>query len=894
MDPTTLAARFEQWRRDRDLDALADVFDATAPELLRVAAHLMHDDHAAHDLVQTTFLEVLRQPQRFRAGAPLVPWLVGILTRQAHKLRRSRDRRPDPLRLRGGGVAPASDPLAGSELDDAVARALATMPEPYASVVRAHLHDGVRPAELAARRGCPAGTIRMQLSRGLSLLRQALPAGLVLPLALRRAEAISRVRDVVLARATAPAGLAGLLLGATAAKLAAGLALAAAAVASWIWWVGRLAPVLPPIPPPGAQAVVGATAADFVRTQPSPPTHHAGDVAAGGDLARTVVRDRPAPGWWLVGTVRLPGGDAAVGATVEAGLWGHGQRSTAVVDADGAFVLDLTPLVLPPAAPSPGWPLLLPAPTQRGPQLLHVNARHPACITAMAMHQLDAAAPAPPTGRIEVVQDFHLRAAARVVGRVVAPAGERAAAAQVAAFAAERLAASVAEPLASAEVDDDGAFAFELETGGAIELWIDHPRLLPLAVPATAVLGTVTDVGELQIEPSAVSIRGRVEVAGAAAGAIDVWLQRTGMSGTRSTSTLFGGLARVDGDLIDTLRDVRCDGDGRFDAAGLVAGPWLLKLGHVPDLPLCPPDAGVIVVAPAAAVVLGADRVRLLLEVHGAHGPLAGVRVRVRCGDAVIELATDAAGRASWLGTAAADYEVALDHPHHARATLAWPATERTHAGNRRIELRPQASASLTLRLDEPPGTEPDVQVTLHRRNAGAAATDGSAIEPAADLATTVVDGEIRIDGLPDGAFAVRIAPRHASGLPFAVTGRPTATVAVDVDLRMGACTTVHVTRPAVGRLRLDGRAPAGPSATLGRLRLFDARGRPMATTTVIDRPSGWLETAGRVDFAGSNTLCPDLPPGRYTVVAEHPTLGEHRFDVEIAAGEVTRRSLPP
>jgi DNA-directed RNA polymerase specialized sigma24 family protein len=92
-----LEADYERWRQQRDLEALAAVFDAAAPELLRVARHLVRDEAAAEDLVQTTFLEVLRQPHRFTPGAPLVPWLVGILANHARKHRR-------PPSLSGGAA----------------------------------------------------------------------------------------------------------------------------------------------------------------------------------------------------------------------------------------------------------------------------------------------------------------------------------------------------------------------------------------------------------------------------------------------------------------------------------------------------------------------------------------------------------------------------------------------------------------------------------------------------------------------------------------------------------------------------------------------------------------------------------------------------------------------
>ena len=54
---------FASFVRTGDPGDLARVFDETAPELLRLASHLVSDLGLAEDLVQSTFL-VAPQPQR--------------------------------------------------------------------------------------------------------------------------------------------------------------------------------------------------------------------------------------------------------------------------------------------------------------------------------------------------------------------------------------------------------------------------------------------------------------------------------------------------------------------------------------------------------------------------------------------------------------------------------------------------------------------------------------------------------------------------------------------------------------------------------------------------------------------------------------------------------------
>ena len=99
-----LDAAFAQFQGTGDPEALAEVFDATAAELLRVASHLVVDPHAAEDLVQSTFLAAIESASRYNPRQPVMPWLVGILTNQARQHRQAVSRRPDPARVDPTGL----------------------------------------------------------------------------------------------------------------------------------------------------------------------------------------------------------------------------------------------------------------------------------------------------------------------------------------------------------------------------------------------------------------------------------------------------------------------------------------------------------------------------------------------------------------------------------------------------------------------------------------------------------------------------------------------------------------------------------------------------------------------------------------------------------------------
>ncbi len=197
-------AAFARFCREHDVTALAEVFDATAPRLILVAVHLAGDE--AEDLLQTTFLEAIRNADRFEPGRPVMPWLLAILTRRAANVWRTR------LRARRGDVDVATlrdrspgpgERAASRELEAELAHALEHLDEPYREVLVLRVAHGMLPIEIARVVDRPVGTVYAQLHRGAARLRRVLPKGLAVALAglLGAGDATAAVRARVLAAA---------------------------------------------------------------------------------------------------------------------------------------------------------------------------------------------------------------------------------------------------------------------------------------------------------------------------------------------------------------------------------------------------------------------------------------------------------------------------------------------------------------------------------------------------------------------------------------------------------------------------------------------------------------------------------------------------------------------
>ena len=162
-------------------------FHADQAFLRRLARQLVHDEHEAEDLVQSTWLAALERPP---SPGGLRAWLGRVVRNQAINRARGAANRQERER------ACAREPIARGDLDErlalqeAVLRAVRALPDPVRQTVVLRYSDSLGPREIARKLGLPLGTVKARLGRGLQLLREALDdrtqnnrAGWLLPLA---------------------------------------------------------------------------------------------------------------------------------------------------------------------------------------------------------------------------------------------------------------------------------------------------------------------------------------------------------------------------------------------------------------------------------------------------------------------------------------------------------------------------------------------------------------------------------------------------------------------------------------------------------------------------------------------------------------------------------------
>lgn len=278
--------------RDRgDVQALAAVFDALAPELLLVAAHLTRDGAAAEDLVQATFVDAITKAAQWDAQRPLLPWLLGILTNHA-RVRYRRGRREDCTRTMPDRATHQTPRVAAEqrEVADAIASGLREVPNPLRQALVLRLVHELSPTQIAHALACPVATVKTRLRRGLQALRRLLPRGLVgglvmvlcgrSGLAALRQQVVehARTRGLPARRAIGPGTAAGLAAGAASKKILAAVAvLALATLALFTLPTPTNAPPKERDDRPAAamNGALAATAVETGETAPAPPREEA-------------------------------------------------------------------------------------------------------------------------------------------------------------------------------------------------------------------------------------------------------------------------------------------------------------------------------------------------------------------------------------------------------------------------------------------------------------------------------------------------------------------------------------------------------------------------------------------------------------------------------------------
>ncbi len=138
---------------------------------------MVRDAPLAEDLLQATFLSVVRTRGRYERGAAVVPWLLSIAANAARdSLRRKRTREANAQSAATLELTRELQPPPGGDprLRDRLEAAFALLPESQREAVLLHKVHGLSFEEIAQAAGISSTAARLRAHRGYELLRTLL------------------------------------------------------------------------------------------------------------------------------------------------------------------------------------------------------------------------------------------------------------------------------------------------------------------------------------------------------------------------------------------------------------------------------------------------------------------------------------------------------------------------------------------------------------------------------------------------------------------------------------------------------------------------------------------------------------------------------------------------
>ena len=153
--------------REGDRASFEALYRRYAPMVHAIALGQL-DRSEAGDLVQDVFERALKGLRWLRDSGAFGGWLANIARNRARELVRSRR----PHQPQGESVT-GSTPAVEAEAAEALA-AIRALPEAYRETLLMRLCEGMSGPEIAARTGLAEGSVRVNLHRGMALLRERL------------------------------------------------------------------------------------------------------------------------------------------------------------------------------------------------------------------------------------------------------------------------------------------------------------------------------------------------------------------------------------------------------------------------------------------------------------------------------------------------------------------------------------------------------------------------------------------------------------------------------------------------------------------------------------------------------------------------------------------------
>jgi RNA polymerase sigma-70 factor (ECF subfamily) len=181
-----------------DVDSFNQLVSRWERTIFALAYRTLGREEDARDVVQEAFLRAYRGLRGFKGEAKFSSWLYRITLNLCRDWIRRERRAPvvqppegaDAVDLADAQAAPTEsveELVSRRELSQAVAKAMAELPEEQRTAILLKEYHGLTFQEIADQLGCPLSTVKTRLYQGLSVLRRRLERQQAEEASLRRA-----------------------------------------------------------------------------------------------------------------------------------------------------------------------------------------------------------------------------------------------------------------------------------------------------------------------------------------------------------------------------------------------------------------------------------------------------------------------------------------------------------------------------------------------------------------------------------------------------------------------------------------------------------------------------------------------------------------------------------
>jgi RNA polymerase sigma-70 factor (ECF subfamily) len=170
-----------------DERAFAELVRRFQGRVMNLVSRVLNDRECGDDIAQEVFVRVFVHRRNYRRGSKFSTWLFTIAANLAKNEIRRRVRRRNWFSLNAlqevlkDSAIQLADPTEGREsrmereqLQEAMGRAIATVPEKYRLALVLRDIDGLTYEEIAEVLGIPGGTVRSRINRARGMLKRKL------------------------------------------------------------------------------------------------------------------------------------------------------------------------------------------------------------------------------------------------------------------------------------------------------------------------------------------------------------------------------------------------------------------------------------------------------------------------------------------------------------------------------------------------------------------------------------------------------------------------------------------------------------------------------------------------------------------------------------------------